>query len=56
MRFSIVEDSTGLTGVVSTVEGFMVEVSMAGDSMVAGATEGTDNGQGVTVRVWLGRW
>jgi hypothetical protein len=56
MRFSIVEDSTGFTGVVvSTVEGFMVGDSMVVGSM-EGATEGTDNGQGLTVRVRLGRW
>ena len=34
MRFSIAE---GLTGVVSTVEAFMVEVSTAGDPMAAGS-------------------
>jgi hypothetical protein len=50
MRFSTVEDSTGFMGVVSTVEGFMV-----GDS-TEGVTEGTGNGQGLTVRVRLGRW
>ena len=48
MRFSIVEDPTGFMGVVSTVEGFM-----EGDSM-EGVTEGTGNGQGLTVRVRLG--
>ena len=50
MRFSTVEDSTGFTGVVSTVEGFM-----EGDSM-EGVTEGTGNGRGSTVRVRLGKW
>ena len=55
MRFSIVEDSTGFTGVVSTVEGFMEGDSMVVGSM-GGVTEDTDNGQGLTVRVRLGRW
>jgi len=49
MLFSIVEDSTGLMGVVSTVEGFMEEAT-------EGAMEDTGNGQGSTVRVRLGRW
>ena len=49
MRFSTVEDSTGLMGVVSTVEGFM-------EGATEGAMEDTGNGQGSTVRVRLGRW
>ena len=44
MRFSTVEDSTGFTGVVSTVEGFMEGDSMEGAT--EGAMEDTGNGQG----------
>ena len=49
MRFSIAEGPTGFTGVVSTVEGFMVEVSMEG------ATEGTGNGQRVDRKGLVGK-
>jgi hypothetical protein len=54
MRFSIVEDPTGFMGVVSTVEGFMEGDPMEGAT--EGVTEGTGNAQGLSVRVWLGRW